>query len=130
MTAPRATRQQEAVTAALSNSDRFKSAQDIYADLRAAGHGVGLTTVYRHLQALVAGGSVDLLRGDDGEARYRLCTSAAHHHHLVCRQCGLSIELAAPPVERWADRVAAEHGFTNVEHTVEVFGTCARCRAG
>jgi Fur family ferric uptake transcriptional regulator len=30
-------------------------------------------------------------------------------------------------VEAWALSIAAEHGFTDVSHTVEVFGTCAMC---
>ncbi len=30
-------------------------------------------------------------------------------------------------MERWADRVAGEHGFTDVSHTLEIFGTCALC---
>jgi Fur family ferric uptake transcriptional regulator len=30
-------------------------------------------------------------------------------------------------VERWADRVAGEHGFTDVSHTLEIFGTCPDC---
>jgi Fur family ferric uptake transcriptional regulator len=32
-------------------------------------------------------------------------------------------------VERWADAIAAEHGFAEITHTVEVFGTCADCRS-
>jgi Fur family transcriptional regulator, ferric uptake regulator len=30
-------------------------------------------------------------------------------------------------VEKWADAIAAEHGYVNVAHTVEIFGTCAEC---
>jgi Fur family ferric uptake transcriptional regulator len=128
MTAPqRATRQRAAVAEALARSDRFQSAQELHDQLRQTGASVGLTTVYRHLQALAGSGSVDVLRSDDGEARYRACPTAEHHHHLVCRQCGRSVEVAGPAVERWATAVAAEHGFTDVTHTLEVFGTCADC---
>ena len=51
-------------------------------------------------------------------------------HHLVCRSCGTTVEVTDPPVERWASRIAAEHGFADVQHQVEVFGTCANCVAG
>jgi Fur family ferric uptake transcriptional regulator len=54
---------------------------------------------------------------------------AAHHHHLVCRSCGRSVEVEGPEVEAWASSVAAQHGFTDVSHTVEVFGTCQVCAA-
>ena len=124
--ARRPSRQRSAVLALLDDLDGFRSAQDLHALLRTRGAPVGLATVYRALQALVDDGQVDVLRGADGEAAYRRC-SPVHHHHLVCRSCGRTVEVADPPVERWAARIAAEHGFADVQHQVEVFGTCAEC---
>jgi Fur family transcriptional regulator, ferric uptake regulator len=122
----RPTRQRRAVAAALQSFDDFRSAQDIHDLLRRAGDNVGLSTVYRTLQALADGGEVDVLRAEDGEALYRRC-SERHHHHLVCRACGRTVEVAGPTVETWADAVAAEHGFSEVSHTLEIFGTCPSC---
>jgi len=121
----RPTRQRRAVSAALAGLDEFRSAQEIHEVLRGRGERVGLSTVYRTLQGLADGGQVDVLRTGD-EALYRAC-SGGHHHHLVCRSCGRTVEVEGPTVERWADRVAAEHGFRDVAHTLEVFGTCADC---
>ncbi|MDN5790067.1 MAG: transcriptional repressor [Micrococcales bacterium] len=126
--ARRPTRQQQAITDLLERSEEFVSAQTFHARLRAAGERVGLATVYRTLQSMVEAGTVDVLRGDDGEAAYRAC-STDHHHHLVCRSCAKTVEVEGPAVERWTDAVAAEHGFTQVTHTVEIFGTCAECAA-
>ncbi|WP_369252472.1 Fur family transcriptional regulator [Geodermatophilus amargosae] len=125
----RQTRQRTAVLALLDELDGFRTAQDLHALLRERGDAVGLATVYRALQALVDDGLVDVLRSEDGEAAYRRC-SPVHHHHLVCRSCGRTVEVADPPVERWAARVAAEHGFADVQHQLEVFGTCSACAAG
>ncbi|MGZ4595149.1 MAG: Fur family transcriptional regulator [Actinomycetes bacterium] len=122
----RSTRQRAAVSAVLDELDDFRSAQDLHAMLRQRGEGIGLTTVYRTLQALSDAGEIDVLRTDDGEAVYRRC-STGHHHHLVCRSCGRTVEVEGPAVERWADRVATENGFVDVSHTLEVFGTCATC---
>jgi Fur family ferric uptake transcriptional regulator len=122
----RPTKQRAAVSAVLDELAEFRSAQDLHALLRQRGENVGLTTVYRTLQALADAGEVDVLRADDGEAVYRRCSSG-HHHHLVCRHCGRTVEVEGPAVERWADRVASEHGFVAVSHTIEVFGTCASC---
>ncbi|MGZ4614126.1 MAG: Fur family transcriptional regulator [Actinomycetes bacterium] len=122
----RSTRQRAAVSAVLDELDDFRSAQDLHAMLRQRGEGIGLTTVYRTLQALSDAGEIDVLRTDDGEAVYRRC-STGHHHHLVCRGCGRTVEVEGPAVERWADRVATENGFVDVSHTLEVFGTCATC---
>jgi Fur family ferric uptake transcriptional regulator len=122
----RSTRQRAAVVAVFDELDGFHSAQEVHARLRAAGDTVGLSTVYRAVQALVDDGELDSIRTDSGEAVYRRC-STQHHHHLVCRHCGRTVEVAGPAVERWADRVAGEHGFTEVSHTLEIFGTCTAC---
>jgi Fur family ferric uptake transcriptional regulator len=122
----RPTRQRRAVAAVMQSFDDFRSAQDIHDLLRRAGENVGLSTVYRTLQTLADGGEVDVLRTEDGEALYRRC-SDRHHHHLVCRTCGRTVEVAGPTVESWADAVAAEHGFADVSHTLEIFGTCPSC---
>ena len=66
------------------------------------------------------------MRSADGEALYRRC-STGHHHHLTCRQCRRTVEVDSAAVERWARKVAAENGFADVEHVVEVFGTCREC---
>src|SRR5215207_8264999 len=114
---PRSTRQRAAVAAVLDELTDFRSAQDLHAMLRDRGAGVGLTTVYRTLQTLADSGEVDVLRRVDGEAVYRRC-STGHHHHLVCRSCGRTVEVEGPAVERWAGRVAADHGFVDVSHTL------------
>ena len=72
-------------------------------------------------------GEIDVLRVDDGEALYRACRTEEHHHHLVCRVCGRTVEVAGPAVESWADVTASEHGFRDVRHTVEIIGTCSAC---
>ncbi|GIG66494.1 Fur family transcriptional regulator [Phytomonospora endophytica] len=125
-TLTRSTRQRTAVLDLLGEVDEFRSAQDLHALLRDRGAKVGLTTVYRTLQALADAERIDVMRLPGGEHLYRRC-SQGHHHHLVCRTCGRTVEVAGPAVERWADKVAAEHGFTDVAHTLEIFGTCGEC---
>ncbi|BBJ43941.1 MULTISPECIES: Fur family transcriptional regulator [Streptomyces] len=125
----RSTRQRAAVAAALDEVDEFRSAQELHDMLKHRGDSVGLTTVYRTLQSLADAGEVDVLRTTEGEAVYRRCNSEEHHHHLVCRACGKAVEVEGPAVEKWADAIAAEHGFVDVAHTIEIFGTCGDCAA-
>ncbi|MFE7719841.1 Fur family transcriptional regulator [Nocardia rhizosphaerihabitans] len=122
----RSTRQRSAISALLSDIDEFRSAQELHDELRKRGEGIGLTTVYRTLQSLADAGMVDVLRTDSGESVYRQCSSG-HHHHLVCRHCGRTVEVEGPTVEAWAETIAGEHGFTEVSHTLEIFGTCRDC---
>ncbi|MFK0144537.1 Fur family transcriptional regulator [Streptomyces griseus] len=126
----RSTRQRAAVAAALDEVDEFRSAQELHDVLKHRGDSVGLTTVYRTLQSLADAGEVDVLRTAEGESVYRRCSTGDHHHHLVCRLCGKAVEVEGPAVEQWAEMIAAQHGYVNVAHTVEVFGTCAECAAG
>ena len=125
----RSTRQRSAIAGLLDESPSFRSAQDLHAELRERGDSIGLTTVYRTLQTMADSGAVDTLRTDAGEQVFRKC-SDSHHHHLVCRDCGYTVEVDGPDVERWAAATGVENGFTEVEHTVELFGRCAECSAG
>ncbi len=129
MTAPssierrqRKTKQGDAVLRVVRDTDTFRSAQDVHAALRALGERVGLTTVYRHLQGLAGSGVVDVLLTADGETLYRCCETDGHHHHLVCRRCGASAEIEGPGVEKWAEDAASRYGYTDVSHTLEIFG--------
>ena len=125
--AQRVTRQRLAVESVLESSTVFQTAQDIHDAVRREGGKVGLATVYRALQVMAESGELDVIKTDLGDAGYRRC-SPKHHHHLVCRSCGRTIEVDGPAVERWASKTADEHHFEDVSHTVELFGTCPECQ--
>ena len=121
------TRQGMAINSALKDIAEFRSAQEIHAELRRRGQRVGLATVYRHLGALADRGEIDVLPTPAGETIYRLCSADAHHHHLICRLCGKTVEFEGPEIEQWASKVARRAGFQEVSHTVEIFGICRDC---
>jgi Fur family ferric uptake transcriptional regulator len=125
----RVTRQRRAVSTALDELDDFVSTQELHRLLHDRGESVSLATTYRILQSMSDDGLVDVLRNGDNEAVYRRCAVEHHHHHLLCRNCGRAVEIEAPAVEQWASRVAAEHGFTEAAHTVEIQGLCPECTA-
>ena len=122
----RHTWQRDAVRSALDRRETFVSAQELHAALRDSGTSIGLATVYRALADLAVEGEADSLQ-QEGESLYRACTPGTHHHHLICRNCGLTVEIEADPVEEWAREVAKEHGFSDPQHIVDVFGLCANC---
>ena len=131
MTSTKPTRhtwQRAAVRDLLEGGEEFRTAQQIHDQLRQGEAKVGLATVYRALQTMAESGEVDVLRTPEGESAYRACSSG-HHHHLVCRQCGYSIEISAHEVEEWAASVARSNGFTDAGHELEIFGLCASCAA-
>ncbi len=121
----RATRQRRTVLEALRGRTDAVTAQELYAELRAAKEPVGLTTVYRTLTSLAAAGFLDTF-SRDGEQAFRLC-SGTHHHHLVCELCNAVEELESEEVESWVARVAERRGFRVTGHRADVFGVCANC---
>lgn len=125
----RMTRQRAAVFEELEGTSEFRSAQQLHSSLTDKGHSIGLATVYRNLTRLAEAGEIDVLQSGAGESLFRLCVREEHHHHLVCRECGRTVELEAKSIENWATRVAQEHNFVDVDHTAEIFGMCAPCAA-
>lgn len=125
----RNTWQREAVRAELSATEGFVSAQGLHSTLHQTGSPIGLATVYRALADLAHEGDADSLQSPEGESLYRACSTNEHHHHLICRNCGLTVEIEADAVEKWAKNVAAEQGFSQAAHVVDVFGLCATCTA-
>lgn len=122
----RHTKQKDAVLQALRGCEDFVSAQDLHQLLLETGSHIGLATVYRQLNALAESGQADTLRLND-QQMFRICEDDTHHHHLVCTNCGKTIEIE-PPDEQWVRRIAKRHGFTVSSHTVEVFGLCPDCQ--
>jgi Fur family ferric uptake transcriptional regulator len=110
----------------MGRNGEFRTAQEIHAALRDSGDSIGLATVYRTLAQLAEAGEIDCIRTPDGQAAYRRCSSG-HHHHLICRSCGRTVEISPPAFETWADQIAAENGFTQIDHELELFGRCAAC---
>jgi Fur family ferric uptake transcriptional regulator len=125
----RNTWQREAVRSALGATEGFVSAQGLHSVLHAGGSSIGLATVYRALSDLATQGDADSLQSPEGESLYRACSTTEHHHHLICRSCGLTVEIEADAVETWAKSVAAHNGFTDAAHVVDVFGLCEACSA-
>jgi len=127
MTGQRLTRQRRALLAELGALPGFISAQALHARLAEQGQAISLATVYRNLQWLTGQGLLDVINHDGGEATYRACHQAVHHHHVVCRSCGAAVEVEAQAVEAWAEQVANAAGFSEVQHTVEITGLCPTC---
>lgn len=114
------------ILATLERVGGFASAQEVHRSMVRDGEKIGLTTIYRGLQSLVDEKLIDLLRREGGEAIYRMC-GETHHHHLICRSCGRTEEIASAVIEKWAASQGLIRGFREVGHSVELFGLCNNC---
>jgi len=92
--------------------------------------GVSVATVYRNLPLMMEAGiirrTVDM---PDGRGAYEHVWGRDHHDHLVCVRCGEVVEFHFPALEVLQEHVAREHGFTLMDHRMELFGVCPRCHA-
>lgn len=128
MIGQRVTRQRVAIAGLLEDVEEFRSAQQIHQLLQQRGQEIGLATVYRTLNAMAEQGELEVLLQPTGEHTYLRCAPRSeHHHHLVCRVCGRTIDVAAPELEQLVEALAAAHDFTDVEHSIDFLGTCAEC---
>lgn len=124
----RITPQQRAMLDVLRRSDRFRGAQQLHAELRTeAAVSVGLTSVYRILHQFTAQRLVETQRAEDGELLYRLRDTSTHHHNLLCRICGRAEQFTLDELEEHAGRLARRYRYADVDHHVDLYGTCPDC---
>lgn len=122
-----ATRPRELITDILREERRYLSAADVFRLLKKARAKVSLSTVYRTLDLLVARGTASSRADDHGESTYVFCNSE-HHHHAICRDCGLVEEVDCGAMERFTSALRRHHGFVLDDHALEFYGRCAQCR--
>jgi Fur family ferric uptake transcriptional regulator len=123
----RQTEQKASIRAALESSPDFITAQELHARMRDTGSTIGLATVYRTLNQMARVGQADVLQKSTSSQLFRFCESG-HHHHLVCVDCGKTVQVDAP-AEEWVEKIAADEGFTLVRHVLDIFGRCPECQA-
>lgn len=112
-----------------SGRQRHMSAEDVYRELLAENHEVGLATVYRVLTQFEQAGLLKRSNFESGKAVFEL-DEGDHHDHLVCLGCGRVAEFFSADIERLQREVAAQHGFTLEDHSLALYGYCNRpdCR--
>jgi len=102
-------------------------ADEIYRQVRAMGHRLSLSTVYRALQAFKKLGLVEELHLDDAHHHYEV-KPAAEHHHLVCLRCGRVIEFQYPLSRYIKKNIAEAKDFDIAETEIRMAGYCSQCR--
>jgi Fur family transcriptional regulator, ferric uptake regulator len=104
---------------------RHMSAEDVYRELLAEQHDIGLATVYRVLTQFEQAGILKRSNFESGKAVYEL-DEGQHHDHLVCLQCGRVEEFFDPEIERRQQSVAEERGFRLQDHALALYANCTK----
>lgn len=122
------TGQRDAVLDLFLESTDHQTAEDLYHRLRSTSSHIGYSTVYRTLKLLKECGLAREVYFADGRAYFEHQFGQPHHDHMVCIECGHTIEFYNPTIEELQDRMADENEFTPVRHTMVIFGYCKNCK--
>lgn len=105
------------------------SVEDIYHAVREKDPRVGYTTVYRTMKILLDCSLAREIDLADGVTRYEHLYNHQHHDHMICMQCGKSIEFYDPAIETLQDEASEHLGFKVFDHKLQIYGLCKDCRA-
>ena len=122
----RLTPQRMMIVSAIENSDNHISAEEIYAQVIAKYSYVNISTVYRTLEMLKRLGLVTETDLGEGRVRYHPA-GKGHHHHLVCRECGTTIDLDESVLSPVKEVLRKKYGFIADLSHLAIFGRCIKC---
>ena len=109
-------------------NEGHRSVEDIYHTVKAIDPRIGYTTVYRTMKLLIRCGLAREIELADGITRYEHLFNHEHHDHLICMECGNSIEFYNPEIETLQDAASAQLGFKVLDHKLQIYGVCRDCR--
>jgi Fur family transcriptional regulator, ferric uptake regulator len=89
---------------------------------------IGYTTVYRTLKLLSGCGLASEVAFHDGIARFEHQYNRRSHHHMVCTECGASVEFFSPEVREIEQEIGRKYRFATTRHTFQIYGVCEECR--
>jgi Fur family transcriptional regulator, ferric uptake regulator len=105
------------------------SPEDLYGLVKQNDARIGQATVYRTLKLLSDSGIAREVNFGDGVTRYEPAYGQSHHDHLICTNCGCSVEVVDPRIEHLQEILAQNHDFTLTSHKMYLYGVCPQCRA-
>lgn len=124
----RMTSQRELILKTLCKQQSHVTAEQLYEILKKADSSIGHATVYRTLKLLTEAGIARELNFGEGSIRYETDTDEAHHDHLVCVKCGAHEEFFDEEIERLQTKIAEKYGYELIDHSMNLYGTCGKCR--
>ena len=102
------------------SKQKHLSAEDIYKLMIGSNNDIGLATIYRVLTQFEQVGLLIRHHFEGGKAVYEL-NEKSHHDHIVCLQCGHVTEFVNEEIEKLQTKVAEEHGFKIIEHSLIIY---------
>lgn len=124
----RMTSQRELILKTFCKQKKHVTAEQLYEVLKKIDKSIGHATVYRTLKLLTEAGIARELNFGEGSVRYEPDVDDTHHDHLVCVRCGEHVEFYDAGIEELQQKVAEKHGYILQDHSMNLYGLCAKCR--
>lgn len=126
----KATPKRLAILALLGEKMSYVSPEEVWCKLKGQFSRIGLSTVYRNLEELAAGGVINTVIHPNRQLYYNFCPNQSHHHHFVCLACRRVEDVAVCGLENVEREVGEKTGGKVLSHLVQVNGLCRYCSAG
>ena len=123
------TAQRDLILEVFLRTEEHLSSEDLYNLIKQEDPTLGHTTVYRTLKLLVEAGLAREVRFGDGRMRYEHNYKHPHHDHMICTECGTTIEFFSAELEAIQDAILAKHKFVPIQHSLRIFGVCEKCQS-
>jgi Fur family ferric uptake transcriptional regulator len=122
------TGQRDAILRSFLETHDHLSTEELHQLVKQRDPGIGFTTVYRTLKLLTECGLASEVAFHDGVTRYEHQFNRRSHHHMVCTECGSSVEFFSPEIEKMEKELGRKHRYLTTGHTFQVYGLCADCQ--
>ena len=120
--------QREKVVKVFLSAKRHITAEDLLALVRKKYAEIGFATVYRTIKLLCRYGIANEIKIGSNKAMYELAAGKEHHDHLICINCGAITEVFDKKIEALQDKLAQANDFKPLNHRMEIFGLCKKCK--
>ena len=122
------TEQRDTILRTFLETSEHLSTDELHHLVRRKDPRIGFTTVYRTLKLLADCGLASVVAFQDGVARYEHQYNRRSHHHMVCTECGSSVEFFSPEIDRMEQEIGRKHRYLTTRHTFQIYGVCEDCR--
>jgi len=122
------TGQRDTILRTFLTSREHLSTEELHRLVKKEDARIGFTTVYRTLKLLADCGLASEVAFHDGVTRYEYQYNRRSHHHMVCTECGDSVEFFSPEISRLEQKIGRKHHYLATRHTFQIYGLCQRCR--
>jgi Fur family ferric uptake transcriptional regulator len=123
----RVTATRVSVLSVLDDSKDHPRVDQIIDRVRSAGVSISTQATYDVCEALHRAGLAHKIEPAGGPARYESRTGD-NHHHLVCRACGLAVDVDCAAGYPGCLEPSDDHGFSVDEAEVTYWGICPSCQ--